>query len=99
MTDGRPTWRQAFDALERRAAGPLENAVATGAFADVLTLAVKVRGRVRTEMERQSRRVLHACNLPAASDIARLNRRIGALERHIVELDKDTPDGAGSPSV
>ena len=91
MPDGSPPWRRAFDALERGTAGPLEQAVATGAFADALALAVKARGRVRSEMERQSRRVLHAWNLPAASDIARVNRRIAELESQIRRLNDDAP--------
>ena len=88
MTD-RPPLLKAFDALERRAAGPLEGLVRATAFADALTMMTKVRRRMGADLERQSRRALHAWNLPAASDVARLNRRIAALENELRRLNEE----------
>jgi hypothetical protein len=90
MPDARPSWRRGFDALERGAAGPLERAVGTGAFADALAIVMKTQRRVRTTAERHSRRFLHAWNLPAASDVSRLSRRIAELEREVRKLNDNT---------
>jgi hypothetical protein len=105
MPDARPSWRRGFDALERGAAGPLERAVSTGAFADALAILIKTQSRVRTTAERHSRRFLHAWNLPTASDVSRLGRRMADLERELRKLNdnaarnanRDLTDQPGEP--
>lgn len=48
----KPTWRRAFDAVERQIGGPLEHVVQSTAFADTLSTAVNLRGQLRRELER-----------------------------------------------
>jgi polyhydroxyalkanoate synthesis regulator phasin len=84
----KPLWRQAFDAVDRRVAGPVENAAGSDAFGDALTIALRLQRRVRGRVERQSRRALHLLNLPAASDVKRLSEQVAALRRELRELER-----------
>jgi polyhydroxyalkanoate synthesis regulator phasin len=84
----KPLWRQAFDAVDRRVAGPVESAAGSDAFGDALTIALRLQRRVRGRMERQSRRALHLLNLPAASDVKRLSEQVAALRRELRELER-----------
>jgi polyhydroxyalkanoate synthesis regulator phasin len=85
---GKPLWRQAFDAIDQRVAGPAERAAGSEAFGDALTLALRLRKRVQAGVERRSRRALHLLNLPAASDVKRLSEQVAALRREVRELER-----------
>jgi polyhydroxyalkanoate synthesis regulator phasin len=85
---GKPLWRQAFDAVDRRVAGPVERAAGSEAFGDALTLTLRLQKRVQAGVERRSRRALHLFNLPAASDVKRLSEQVAALRREVRELER-----------
>jgi len=85
----RPLWRQVFDAVDRRVAGPVEAGARSDVFADALALAWRVQRRLRREAERQSARALHLLNLPAAADVRRLSRQVAALQREVRELSRE----------
>jgi len=78
-----PGWRRLVDGIEQRLADPLESLVRHDAVG--VTLAVATRGvvAVRRVTERNSRRVLHTLNIPAASDINRLLAHIAVVEREV----------------
>lgn len=84
----RPLWKRAFDTAERAVGGPLEDAVQTEHFAEAIMLANRLQVGLRRRLERSSRRLLHAFNLPAGSDVKRLHEQIWALERQIRDLSK-----------
>lgn len=84
----RPLWRRAFDTAERAVGRPLEEAVQTEHFADAIMLANRLQADLRRGFERSSRRLLHAFNLPAGSDVKRLHEQLWALERQIRDLSK-----------
>jgi hypothetical protein len=86
---GKPLWRQAFDAVDQRVAGPVEAGARSDLFLDTLALGWRLRGRVQREVERRSRRALHLLNLPAASDVRRLSEQVGALQRDVRELSRE----------
>jgi hypothetical protein len=81
-----PLWRRVFDRAERAVGGPLERAVNTTAFADAVVASVKVQGALWHVFERNSRMVLHLVNVPARTDVERLNRQVAALRNEIREL-------------
>ncbi len=95
MAGQRPLWRRAFDTAERVVGAPLEAAVRTDVFADVVTLAFAVRRRAGREVERQSRRALHRVNLPAASDLRRISQQLAVLERQMRSLSHELEDMRG----
>ena len=88
---GKPLWRQAFDAVDRRVSGPVEAGARSDAFADVLTVGWRISRRMQQEIERRSRRVLHMANLPTATDVRRLSEQVSALQRELRELQDRRP--------
>src|SRR5690242_8882722 len=85
----KPLWRQGFDAVERRVAGPTESAVRSDVFNDALALTFRLQRRVQREVERRTRRALHSVNLPAASDVKRVSEQVAALERQVRSLQRE----------
>jgi hypothetical protein len=88
---GKPLWRQAFDAVDRRVSGPVEAGARSDAFADVLTVGWRIGRRAQQEIERRTRRVLHMANLPTATDVRRLSEQVSALQRELRELQDRRP--------
>jgi polyhydroxyalkanoate synthesis regulator phasin len=84
----RPLWRQAFDAVDRRIAGPVEGAARSDAFGDLLALTVRAERRMQREIERRTRRALHFANLPTATDVRRLSEQVAELRRELRELEE-----------
>lgn len=87
----KPLWRQAFDAVDRRVAGPVEAGAHSDAFGDLLALNVRLARRTQREIERRTRRVLHLANLPTATDVRRLSEQVAALQRELRELQDRRP--------
>ncbi len=88
---GKPLWRQAFDAVDRRVSGPVESGARSDAFTDVLTVGWRISRRAQQEIERRTRRVLHMANLPTATDVRRLSEQVSALQRELRELQDRRP--------
>jgi polyhydroxyalkanoate synthesis regulator phasin len=86
---GKPLWRRAFDAADRRIAGPVEAAARSDAFGDALTLAIRLQDRVQRGVEKRTRRALHLVNLPTATDVRRLHEQVAALRRELRELEQE----------
>ena len=100
-----PLWRQAFDAVDRRIAGPVEGAVKTDTFSDAVAIGVRLQRRAQKEIERRTRRVLHLVNVPAATDVKRVSEQIAALQRQVRALQRELEaaqlgaDGGNSPTT
>jgi len=88
---GKPLWRQAFDAVDRRVSGPVEAGARSDAFTDVLTVGWRISRRMQREVERRTRRVLHMANLPTATDVRRLSEQVSAVQRELRELQDRRP--------
>jgi hypothetical protein len=84
----KPAWRRLFDAVEGRAAPPIEKGVRTDVFNDAITVIYRTRRGVQRHVERQTRRALHMANLPAASDVTRLSAQVAALHRDVRALER-----------
>ena len=72
--------------MERGVGRPLEELVQTRRFADVLVLTFRVQGALFGAAERGSRTLVHLWNLPARSDVERVNRQVAALRAELREL-------------
>jgi hypothetical protein len=83
-----PGWRKAFDAVERRVAGPVESGVRTDAFNDAMTVVFRTRRGLQRTVERQMRHALHLANLPAATDVKRLSEQVAALHHEVRALQR-----------
>jgi len=85
----KPIWRQAFDAVDRRVAGPVEAGARSDVFSDLIALNLRVARRTQREIERRTRRALHLANLPTATDVRRLSEQVAALQRDLRELEDE----------
>jgi hypothetical protein len=88
----RPLWRRVFDRAERLAGEPLEDAVQTRTFADVLVFSLRVQRALWRSLERGSRTALHVVNLPARSDVDRLSRQVAAMRRELRDVSMRLDD-------
>jgi hypothetical protein len=83
-----PLWRRMFDSWNTEVGTRLEHAVRTEAFADQAAFVAGLNRRRAEMTEAISRRVMHAWNLPTASDVAILKQRIEALDRQLLKVTK-----------
>jgi polyhydroxyalkanoate synthesis regulator phasin len=88
---GKPLWRKAFDEVDRRVSGPVEAGAQSDLFNDLVTLQWKLARRAQREVERRSRRLLHAANLPTATDVRRLSEQVASLQRQVRDLEDRRP--------
>jgi hypothetical protein len=96
MPANQPLWLRAVIRIERAIGEPIESAVRSETYFDVITATTRVRRKVVGTAEGVSKRCLHLLNLPAGSDIrtmrqqlARMERRINQLSHDVAELDED----------
>jgi hypothetical protein len=90
----KPLWVRAVHRLERAIGEPVEAAVRTEAYFDLMSTATRTTGAVKRGVAGTSTRALHLLNLPAGTDVkrmreqlARMERRINQLSEHVEELD------------
>ena len=78
-----PAWRRAFDKLERTVGEPLEDAVASQRYVDLVVKGTKAQLAfnriVKRAVDDQIARALHLFNVPAYSDMRRLSRQLTTL--------------------
>lgn len=97
-----PLWRQVYDGIERQLSPAADSLVGSQAFGSVLGLGMRSRRAVSEQIGRVTGGVLHLLNLPAATDVSRILREIGALNKQIrilqveIETGKDQSDGNNS---
>ena len=96
MPPNQPLWLRAVIRLERAIGEPIESAVRSDMYFDLVSTTTRVRHKVVGTAEGVSRRCLHVLNLPAGSDIrtmrqqlARMERRLNQLSHDVAELDDD----------
>jgi hypothetical protein len=96
MPANQPLWLRAVLRLERAIGEPIESAVRSETYFDLVSTTTRVRRRVVGTAEGVSRRCLHLVNLPAGSDIrtmrqqlARMERQLNLLSHEVSELDED----------
>ena len=96
MPANQPLWLRAVIRLERAIGEPIESAVRSETYFDLVSTTTRLRRMVTGTAEGVSRRCLHLLNLPAGSDIrnlrhqlARMERRLNQLSHEVAELDED----------
>ena len=100
MAANKPLWRKGFDSVERAVGRPLESAVRSELYFDVLALSTRARREAFNAVERVSVGALHLVNLPASTDIRQLRAQIARMERTMVALTKQIDDASqGAPSA
>ena len=92
MSAGRPLWLRAVLRLERAIGEPVEAAVRSDAYFDVVAHATRARARTIGAAEEISRRCLHLLNLPAGTDVRRVREQLARMERRMAELSDEIAD-------
>ena len=99
MSSELPLWLQAVHRLERAIGAPIEAAVHSDAYFDVVAHANRAQSRAVGAVEGISRRCLHLVNLPAGTDIRRVREQLSRMERRMNGLNdelaalRDAQDG------
>jgi len=98
MPANQPLWLRVVLKVERTVGEPIEAAVRSDTYFDLVSTTTRVRRKVGGAAEGVSRRCLHLLNLPAGSDIrrlrqqlARMERRLNELSHNVAELDESEP--------
>src|SRR5947208_8868864 len=84
-----PLWLKLVLRLERAVGGPVEAAVHSDVYFDVVA-AVNRGARTLTDaMESVSKRALHMLNLPAGTDIRRVREQLARMDRGLLQMAKE----------
>jgi hypothetical protein len=89
-----PLWLRAVYRLERAIGEPLETALHSDTYFDLISELTRARASTSQRLEGVSRRLLHLLNLPAGSDIRRVREQLGRMERRLAQLSKELEDAA-----
>jgi hypothetical protein len=100
MPSNQPLWLRAVIRVERAIGEPIESAVRSDTYYDLVSKTTRVRRKVTGTAEGVSRRCLHVLNLPAGSDIRSVRQQLARMERRLNQLSDDVSelDGTGPPS-
>jgi hypothetical protein len=89
MSTPPPAWLKLVLRLERAVGGPVEAAVHSDTYFDVVSELNRGTRRVTDAVESVSRRGLHLLNLPAGTDIRRVREQLARMERRLLQMSKE----------
>jgi hypothetical protein len=89
MSSGPPLWLQAVYRLERAIGGPIESAVHSNTYFDVVAELNRGTRRLTGAVEGVSKRGLHLLNLPAGTDIRRVREQLARMDRRLLQISKE----------
>ena len=92
-----PLWLQAVHRLERTIGEPVEAAVRTDTYFDLVTKATRATVMAKRTIVGTSTRVLHLFNLPAESDMRLVREQLSRMERRLNRLTEDVAELDGTP--
>jgi hypothetical protein len=94
-----PLWLRAVYRVERAIGEPIEAAVRSDTYFDVVAHATRVHSRAIGVAEGISRRCLHLLNLPAGTDVRRVREQLARMERRLATLSDEIASlEAGRPA-
>ena len=83
------TWFKLVLRLERAIAAPVEAAVHSDAYFDVVAELNRGTRRLTDAAESVSKRGLHLLNLPAGTDIRRVREQLARMDRRLLQISKE----------
>jgi hypothetical protein len=92
MPGDQPLWLRAILKLERTVGQPVEAAVRSETYFDLISTTTRVRRRAVGAAEGISRRCLHMLNLPAGTDIRRMRQQLARMERRLNQLSDEVAE-------
>lgn len=84
----KPLWLRAVHRFERAVGEPVEAAVRTDAYFDLLTIATRATASAKRAAAGVSARGLHLLNLPAGTDVRRMREQLSRMERRLNHLSE-----------
>lgn len=84
-----PLWLKLVLRLERTVGGPVEAAVHSNTYFDVVTELNRGTRRLTDVVESVSKRGLHLLNLPAGTDIRRVREQLARMDRRLLQITKE----------
>ena len=87
-----PLWLRAVHRLERAVGEPVESAVRSDTYFDVVSIVTRTTGKAKSTAESVSRRGLHLLNLPAGSDVKGLREQLLRMERRLNQLTENVEE-------
>jgi hypothetical protein len=97
MSANRPLWLRAVHRLERTIGEPVEAAVRTDTYFDLVAKATRATRSVKRTVVGTSTRMLHVMNLPAGSDMRRMREQLSRMERRLNQLTEEVAERDGAP--
>ena len=92
MATEQPLWLQLVLRFERAIGVPVESALRSDTYFDLLTHANRMRARLTAVAEGVTEEWLHVLNVPASSDIKRLREQLARVERQLGRVAKKIDD-------
>ncbi len=89
MSARAPLWLKLILRLERAVGGPVEAAVRSDTYFDVVAELNRAKRQLTNAVESVSKRGLHALNLPAGTDIRRVREQLARMDRRLVQISKE----------
>ena len=84
-----PLWLKLVLRLERAVGSPVESAVRSDTYFDVVAELNRGTRRLTNAVEGVSKRGLHLLNLPAGTDIRRVREQLARMDRRLLQLTKE----------
>ena len=88
----KPLWVRAVHRLERAVGEPVEAAVRTETYFDLMTKATRTTKTVKRKVSGVSTRALHLLNLPAGTDVKSLREQLARMERRLNQLSEQVEE-------
>ena len=84
-----PLWLNIVLRLERAVGGPVEAAVHSDTYFDLVTELNRGTRRLTDAVESVSKRGLHLLNIPAGTDIRRVREQLARMDRRLLQITKE----------
>jgi hypothetical protein len=84
----KPLWLRAVYRIERAVGEPVEAAVRTETYFDMMSKAMRTAATAKRTVTGASTRTLHVLNLPAGTDVRRMREQLSRMERRLNHMSE-----------
>jgi hypothetical protein len=88
-----PTWRQAFNSIERRVSPPIRSVTSSPDFQFAAQRLNQARQALVRPIGRLASWGMHVAGLPSHADVRGLKRQLGELQREVLTLRRELLEG------
>jgi hypothetical protein len=88
----KPLWLRAVHRVERAIGEPVEAAVRTETYFDLMSTVTRTKRTAKGVVAGVSTRALHLVNLPAGTDVKRMREQLARMERRLNQLTEQVEE-------